>query len=941
MSLDVQEEEHSDSDEEDKEDRLMDCRALRLLAERCNFDIESSRSSWLSADMDGDDDNDEDEWDNEDDDEVEHKARGQNRRGPKVKRKHTNVLRAPRRFNRKTLQGLNEPFNRTKATTTPLIYEIFSSLFDKQLSLSKELVRDKRTTTEGKHQTGGGHTEQQPTGMCVYFRGTASTKPVMGIVVGIEGGMLHVRHVVDGSETILGECGTRPREVFLVDECGSYPKQDVIKHEPIVLRESENLDETTVLPETQGSSTLLLRMKWNQQLVAFTYIEEAELHALGKALSGNFEDGCLVCARRHEEEEKRAKTINNSARVLGDDNLYHFHMWTLRIDDKYVDIHVGDACMFEPTAWSGQVERQCYRQDEVREYIEAHKDESVYTEFYRKLGTGALAGTLISGMFNDEGERGQKPCCVGIICDLTSKTRDKATHAWVRVLVRPEDTPLSDTEAMHEPLNKLYWSNNVKQVRLTTVLQRCTVVRLGSDEERRQAEMDWADRPGVFFLDSERMCTCDGAVFLPLPATSPDLPPVTKLEPLDAPLSRAERLRCMELFSGCGGLSAGLHQSGVAEARWAVELEEGASHSFRLNNPGCEVFQDDCNTLLADVISGGRVNGRGQRYPEKGDVELIVGGPPCQGYSGLNRFSQGDYSKFRNSLVVSFLSFVDYYRPKYVVFENVQRFATFKKGAVLQLVVSSFLALGYQCTVNVLQAGAYGVPQTRRRTVIIAAAPGFVLPRQPAPLNAFYKSLCPLRVGSTTYSFLRGSHTLHELLAAPYRGLTVYDAVADLPPLAQLCNEDEDELLDGPHPDAAYTSAPLTTFQRTVRAAHAPRVTGHFTRSVRPLVLKRIELVPKLPYADWRDLPNIAATLCDGSRVDRLAYNYDDTRVGRAANGALRGVCPCAEGRPCDPAAVIPNTIIPWCLPHTCLCSSFSSPHHTTSSSSRVSHWCC
>lgn len=553
------------------------------------------------------------------------------------------------------------------------------------------------------------------------------------------------------------------------------------------------------------------------------------------------------------------------------------------------------------------------------EYIRAHEDDSVYTEFYRKLGTGPLDEATIDGLFREEGERCQKPCCVGIICDLSSYSRNTVTNARVRVLYRPEDTSLSDTEAMHEPLNKLYWSDEIKEVRVATILQRCRVVRLGSEEERRQAEMEWADRPGVFFLDSERMCTQDGAAFLPLPSTSPELPPVTTLEPLDNRMSKSERLRCMELFSGCGGLSAGLHESGVAEALWAVELEEGASESFRRNNPGSEVFQDDCNTLLAEVIAGKRENSLGQRYPQKGDVELVVGGPPCQGYSGLNRFSQGDYSKFRNSLVVSFLSFVDHYRPKYVVFENVQRFATFKKGAVLQLVVSSFLALGYQCTVGVLQAGAYGVPQTRRRTVILAAAPGFVLPRQPAPLNAFYKSLSQLRAPGTTHSLLRGSRAVHALRAAPYRGITVYDAVADLPPIAQACGDEDDEC-EGAHAAAAlYPGAPLTTFQRTLRAAGALRVTAHQTRSVRPLVLKRIELVPRRPYADWRDLPNVAATLCDGTHVDPLAYHYDDVRAGRAKNNALRGVCPCAEGRPCDPAAVIPNTIIPWCLPHTCL----------------------
>jgi len=54
---------------------------------------------------------------------------------------------------------------------------------------------------------------------------------------------------------------------------------------------------------------------------------------------------------------------------------------------------------------------------------------------------------------------------------------------------------------------------------------------------------------------------------------------------------------------GCGGLSEGFHQSGIAESRWAIEKEEPAAQAFRLNNPGCTVFTDDCNELLRLAIS--------------------------------------------------------------------------------------------------------------------------------------------------------------------------------------------------------------------------------------------------------------------------------------------------------------------------------------------------
>lgn len=95
------------------------------------------------------------------------------------------------------------------------------------------------------------------------------------------------------------------------------------------------------------------------------------------------------------------------------------------------------------------------------------------------------------------------------------------------------------------------------------------------------------------------------------------------------------------------GLSEGFHQAGMAESRWAIEKEEPAAQAFRLNNPGCTVFTDDCNLLLRLVMDGETTDGLGQKLPQKGDVELLCGGPPCQGFSGMNRFNSREYSKFK------------------------------------------------------------------------------------------------------------------------------------------------------------------------------------------------------------------------------------------------------------------------------------------------------
>ena len=100
------------------------------------------------------------------------------------------------------------------------------------------------------------------------------------------------------------------------------------------------------------------------------------------------------------------------------------------------------------------------------------------------------------------------------------------------------------------------------------------------------------------------------------------------------------------LFSRVG-LSEGLHQAGIAETCWAIEIEEPAVQAFRANNRKTIAFTDDCNILLKLVMDGVGENSRGQRLPKRGDVELLCGGPPCQGFSGMNRFSSREYSSFK------------------------------------------------------------------------------------------------------------------------------------------------------------------------------------------------------------------------------------------------------------------------------------------------------
>ena len=268
----------------------------------------------------------------------------------------------------------------------------------------------------------------------------------------------------------------------------------------------------------------------------------------------------------------------------------------------------------------------------------------------------------------------------------------------------------------------------------------------------------------------------------------------------------------------------------------------------------------------------------------------------------MNRFTGREYSQFKNSLVATYLSLCDFYRPKFFILENVRNFATFKKGLVLKLCLATLLKLGYQTTFAILQAGQFGVPQARRRLFILAAAPGETLPLFPEPQHV----ISP-RTGSLVIRL--GGEKYHSnawwTKSAPFRQSTVRDAIGDLP----LIREGESQM--------QYMGEARSHLQKKLRM-NSQLLFDHVTRSVDPLSSMRISMIPAVPGGcDWRDLPNKAVTLKDGTTIGRLRYEFEDVKNGRGSTGAKRGVCGCMEGGKCDPADKQDKTLIPWHLVHT------------------------
>jgi DNA (cytosine-5)-methyltransferase 1 len=165
-----------------------------------------------------------------------------------------------------------------------------------------------------------------------------------------------------------------------------------------------------------------------------------------------------------------------------------------------------------------------------------------------------------------------------------------------------------------------------------------------------------------------------------------------------------------DLFSGCGGLTVGLKQAGFRVAA-AVEIDALAVETYKANHPGVRVWRKDIRKLAAAQIK--RRLRLGSRR-----LDVLAGCPPCQGFSGLTTLNgRRRKNDARNDLVFDFLRFVRVLRPRVVMMENVpgllrdRRFSSF---------VRALESMGYTCTYGVLDAADYGVPQRRRRFILIA-----------------------------------------------------------------------------------------------------------------------------------------------------------------------------------------------------------------------------
>lgn len=178
-------------------------------------------------------------------------------------------------------------------------------------------------------------------------------------------------------------------------------------------------------------------------------------------------------------------------------------------------------------------------------------------------------------------------------------------------------------------------------------------------------------------------------------------------------------MNCIDLFCGCGGLSLGFEKAGI-NVLVGIDNWKDAITTFNYNHKNSKGICADLSTLEPSEVEQ-ELHGK--------TIDLIIGGPPCQGFSVAGKRIVDDE---RNKLYKNFVRFVEYYKPKAFMMENVPNILSIGEGIVRDSIVKDFSDLGYKVVYKVLIASNYGTPQNRRRAVFVGLKNGqeFVFPQQ-------------------------------------------------------------------------------------------------------------------------------------------------------------------------------------------------------------------
>ena len=270
-----------------------------------------------------------------------------------------------------------------------------------------------------------------------------------------------------------------------------------------------------------------------------------------------------------------------------------------------------------------------------------------------------------------------------------------------------------------------------------------------------------------------------------------------QVETHQKPRKHMKKMTCVDLFAGAGGLSLGFNWAGF-KTIYALEQDKWASETYAANHPEVKVDVRDIR-----FISDAEIKAMIDVEPD-----VIVGGPPCQGFSHANTANK-DPKDPRNSLFQDFVRFARLLNPRVCVIENVPGLLKTKLADgtfAIEAIKKSFQDIGYQACWKVLNSAEYGVPQKRERLFIVAQRIDSQLSVIPWPEVTHYPNSQSVQTS-----------LFEQEMSASECFVTLWDAISDLP---QIYAEDLQKNL-------SYSSPPQNKFQTEMRLHKSTAIYNH------------------------------------------------------------------------------------------------------------------
>lgn len=243
----------------------------------------------------------------------------------------------------------------------------------------------------------------------------------------------------------------------------------------------------------------------------------------------------------------------------------------------------------------------------------------------------------------------------------------------------------------------------------------------------------------------------------------------------------SSQLKLLDLFCGGGNFGHGLEDAGACKVRWGIDRDHAVLHTYRANHgPDVEIVHRSVNDVMRDAISDRLPSG----HPKVGEVDIIAAGSPCQGFSKMSSVRDSPDALAKNSMVTSVASFLDVYRPKYLLLENVPDLMS---SILFKHLLSFMVRIGYQVRYKLIGAWNHGCAQSRTRAFLWAVKLGESLPEHSYASHSDHNK----RQFSTFVLPSGKRHASRELAGTTtFRQITIEDAIGDLPNIADGSVED-------------------------------------------------------------------------------------------------------------------------------------------------------